>query len=366
MGELPLYDLTIEMDDETGCEFVSLVDNPAIQINWQSFSNNLKQEFKVLNEDKRIIAGFAMVADMPIYRRDESGEYNVRFTADTITKIVEKFFKNSKTHAANIMHTELMAEDTFIVESFQIDSERGIVTPKGFAEQPNGSWFVSMKVNNNEVWNQVKEGEFNGFSIEGIFEHKRVNNNNMNKQEETFFNKIKNLFAESNGEEVIESTEEVVEVIEPTKEEVSMGEAALSSGTLIKWDGELMAGTMIMVVTEEGDVAAEDGDHELADGSMVIRTEGGIVTEILETEPVDVEEVVEEFAKVVGEKMNSLTTIVNELKESALETEKNFNEFKEQTRKDLETKDARILELSEMEVVAPTQKVTSNKPNWAI
>ena len=56
-------------------------------------------------------------------------------------------------------------------ESFISDKARGIEPMKGFEDAPNGSWFVSMLVENDEVWNKVKEGLINGFSIEGIFNY---------------------------------------------------------------------------------------------------------------------------------------------------------------------------------------------------
>jgi hypothetical protein len=41
-------------------------------------------------------------------------------------------------------------------------------TPDGFEPLPDGSWFLSMKVDNPEVWNRINE--FNGFSVEGFFD----------------------------------------------------------------------------------------------------------------------------------------------------------------------------------------------------
>ena len=67
------------------------------------------------------------------------------------------------------MH-ETAVSGVHIVESFLIDERRGITTPKGFDEMTQGSWFVSMLIENEEVWQQVKEGSFKGFSVEGIFE----------------------------------------------------------------------------------------------------------------------------------------------------------------------------------------------------
>jgi len=111
-----------------------------------------------------------MIANLPIYRRDNSrGEYYVMFKADTIRKIAEKYMKNKFTSNVNMNHAN-QVEDVYVVESFLIDSERGISTPKGYDALPDGSWFVSMKVDNDEVWNNfVKTGTLTGFSVEGTF-----------------------------------------------------------------------------------------------------------------------------------------------------------------------------------------------------
>jgi hypothetical protein len=57
-------------------------------------------------------------------------------------------------------------------ESFISDSSRGILPMKGFEDSPEGSWFGSFKVDNEAVWNDVKEGKFKGFSVEGLFTYK--------------------------------------------------------------------------------------------------------------------------------------------------------------------------------------------------
>jgi hypothetical protein len=56
-------------------------------------------------------------------------------------------------------------------ESFIVDSQRGIRPPMGFEDAPEGSWFGSYKVDNEDVWNNfIKTGEFKGFSVEGVFD----------------------------------------------------------------------------------------------------------------------------------------------------------------------------------------------------
>jgi hypothetical protein len=160
--------LTVDQDetDETRVEKVSFVDSPAIQRGWMAF--NSQQRFKVQSEDRRIVSGALMVAGLPIYRRDDSGEYYVSFTASAIQAIVYKFMKENRTREVNEMH-ETDVDGVFLFESFIIDQSRGIKTPEGFDELPDGSWFGSFKVENDEVWKKIKDGTYTGFSVEGLF-----------------------------------------------------------------------------------------------------------------------------------------------------------------------------------------------------
>jgi hypothetical protein len=179
--ELPLYMLDISDDpnDDAEVQFVALVDRPAIQKNWNAFKN--EQKFQIVSEDKRIISGCAMLADTPIFRSDASfGDYYVAFSKDTIVKIVQKYFKKGYQNNVNLMHDPNQVESgVTMFESFISDKSRGISPMVGFEDAPDGSWFVSMLVENDEVWQQVKEGKINGFSIEGIFNYNVKNKNKM-------------------------------------------------------------------------------------------------------------------------------------------------------------------------------------------
>ena len=160
MEKLPVIYLTIDDDHETGLDAISLVDHPAIERNWMAFN---KQQKFAINEDKQIVSGMAMISDYPIYRKDDDGR-------DSIRKIAYKFMKEGKTNATNLDHTTKV-DGVFMFESFLIDDTKP--TPKGFDKAPNGSWFVSYKVDNPEVWAQVKDGTFKGFSVEGVFSEAR-------------------------------------------------------------------------------------------------------------------------------------------------------------------------------------------------
>ena len=287
--ELPLYELVInDEDDESGVDFISLVDKPAIKRNWIAFAEQQQFSFKS-DQEKRIISGPAMIPNELIYRKDKEGkEYNVVFSEETIQKIVEKYFKSQYTTNFNLQHKKsLLAQGVYLIESFVIDNERGINAPKGFEDLPNGSWFISCKVDNDEIWNDfIKEGVFKGFSVEGFFQEKQVKETKseelellemLNRLQQDKYNIITNMSEAKNLLDKLKSMfqEETIE------EKVTMQEAKLADGiTIIKWDGELKEGTLVSVVSEEGEIPAPTGDHELQDGRKITIEEGGMVSAI--------------------------------------------------------------------------------------
>lgn len=171
--ELPVYELLINEDvnDDAEVNFVSLVDRPAIQKNYNAFKD--KVNLQIASEDRRIISGPIMLANTPIYRNDaHHGEYYVVFSKDTIYKIVQKYFKKGFQNNVNLDHSQdLVQEDVYMFETFITDAERGILPMKGFEDAPDGSWFGSMYVGNDYTWGEVKSGKYKGFSVEGIFEY---------------------------------------------------------------------------------------------------------------------------------------------------------------------------------------------------
>ena len=174
--ELPIYELMIsdDLQDDAEVSFIALVDRPAIQKNWNAFKENVK--FQIISEDKRIISGPVMLADSPIYRNDATnGEYYVVFSKDTIFKIAQKFFKKGYQANVNLMHdSEQQVNGVTMFESFISDKDRGIQAMRGFEDAPDGSWFGSFKVEDDSVWQMIKEGKVKGFSVEGIFEYAKA------------------------------------------------------------------------------------------------------------------------------------------------------------------------------------------------
>ena len=134
-----------------------------------------KFAFAITSDEKKIVSGPLMVAGMPIYRNDANGEYYVQFSAQSIYTIVKKFFKEGNTSNVNEMHNpRMIADGVYMFESFLIDKTR-MSNPKGFEDLPDGSWFGSYKVDNEDIWSKIKSGEFKGFSVEGDFIPKEMN-----------------------------------------------------------------------------------------------------------------------------------------------------------------------------------------------
>jgi hypothetical protein len=262
--DLPFIEFKLS-DDVEGLQAIAFVDAPAIGLNYQAFAPH---KFEVINEEKRIVMGAAMIPDLPIYRRDERGEYYAIFRKETIKALVQKLFKENKHNNFNEQHNAFKILDgVYIYQSFITDQELGILAPKGFENVADGTWFIAAKVENDEAWSKVKEdGILKGFSVEGVFDLEPYKFKKMNKLNlDSVISTLKSVFADAETEVVAE--------------EKTFGEAALVDGTIVKWEGELMEGTALTVVLPEGEVAAPDGIHEVSDGT-IIETAGGLVVNI--------------------------------------------------------------------------------------
>ena len=150
-----------------------------------------------IQEDEQIITGALMLADKPIYRNDENGEYYVVFGKDTIKKIAQKFFTKGYQSNVNLMHDSGQRLDGLTMfESWITDEKRGVKAMKGFEDVPEGSWFGSFKVNNPDVWQMVKEGKVKGFSVEGLFQMKPTEKQDINKVAENMWSQIQDILSQ--------------------------------------------------------------------------------------------------------------------------------------------------------------------------
>lgn len=175
MAKLPVYRLTVSPDEENGDEiFTALVDDPAIESDFMAFNKQEDlYEFKVADQERRIITGAVMIPDKRIYRNDQGKEYEVYFTKEDIELFVRKWSKNNRFNAVNEMHDRSQQpQGVYLIESFITDKQRGINAPNALNDKyPDGTWFQSYYVENERVWQDVKLGKFKAFSIESMFKY---------------------------------------------------------------------------------------------------------------------------------------------------------------------------------------------------
>jgi len=374
MLKFPIYKLRISEDDEnTGVEFVALVDSPAIEKNFMAF-DEAKELFQVKDKEQRIVSGALMVANLPIYRRDEQhGEYYVVFDKETISQIVHKFFKRKNTTNINLMHDpNRKVEDIYMFESFIIDRAKGVNPPIGFEKLADGSWFGSFKVNNDQVWEQIKGGEFKGFSVEGVFEHEYVN-----ESDDHLIEAVRKVLLNSEQPNVIyikpnqmkvDLTEQIKSKIEAIKalfnEEVKFTDAKLADGTIVSYEGDtLVAGVKIFVVDETGKNPAPDGTHELADGTLVETKDGVVLNVTAKVQDSEVETVAE-VAPVQNAEVEELKklnqTLASDVVELKASNEKQVAEFKSELAK-LSDSNKQLFALVQ-ELVSIPEATPINKP----
>lgn len=159
--KLPIYNIVL--DETQGLTCMSLVQSPAVESDFLAFSKEEKIKFSV-DEEQHIVLGCALRADYPIYRIIRGEECEVVFGKEVIKQLVEKFFKDGLIKVVNTEHT-LDVDGVYLVYSFLKDSSKGL-SPDGFDDVSDGSWFVGYKIENPVVWEKVKSGEFKGFSVE--------------------------------------------------------------------------------------------------------------------------------------------------------------------------------------------------------
>lgn len=208
MNRLPVWEITVQ--DNEFLE-IALVDFPAIEENFLKF--NKEEVVLLFDSDKMIVSGLVMIPDKHIYRNDSLGERYVFYTADTVAKSAQLFLKNGMKF--NVSHTdEIVPLD--VIESYLTKASNEF-------NAPVGSWVITAKVNDAKLWENIKAGQFNGFSFQALFTNeltKFSNNKNkeMGKLKERVLDAINSVVFPT--EEVEEVIEEVVEMAEEAVEEV--------------------------------------------------------------------------------------------------------------------------------------------------
>ena len=262
---IPCYRATVDGDD-TGMVVVSLVDAPAVEVDFLAFDKQQPLQFNIQDEEQRMVLGVVMRPNYPMYRRDESGwEYFVEYAPETIHKMAERFFATMNVNSVDTDHSFELVDGVTLVQAFFKNVEKGI-NPAGFEDLPDDTLFFQYHITNDEIWGGVKAGTWKGFSLAGSFNivpiqmqiNKKSNTVTMSK-----LNAIRTLLQKA----------------------LMAFERISTDKALIEFDGEeIEVGIAVHGVDEEGNpFNLEDGEYKAEDGTVYVIADGK-VEEIREPE----------------------------------------------------------------------------------
>ena len=199
-----IIELVIDENEELfGIEAISVVENPAIEEDFIALKNQDQIRLAEVSKEKRILMGAALIPDKPIYRKSDDNEFYIYFSKDTVAKASQMFLQAGNQGQATMEHATEKLEGMTVVESWIIEDEVHDKSRKYGLDMPVGTWMVSIKCDNDEVWAKVKEQKIRGFSIEGYFAD-RLSNRPLDKQvdqlteEDKLLNEILDVLQESN------------------------------------------------------------------------------------------------------------------------------------------------------------------------
>jgi len=188
-----------EKEDLSGVEAISVVEFPAIEENFIALNQQL--QLAKVDDEKRILMGAALIPNKNIYRRNGEDEYYIFFSDATVKKASELFLMNSNQNNATLEHQKKI-NDLSVVESWIVEDTEMDKSKKYGLNAPVGTWMVSMKVNNDTIWNDfVKTGKVKGFSIEGYFADKLEMSLQLEKEQE-LIQKIKDIILKDQKKKV--------------------------------------------------------------------------------------------------------------------------------------------------------------------
>lgn len=282
MGKLKNYRVKPSTSDIYA---VSLVEEEAVESGFIALSKQKQpMDFKIHNEEKRMLYGVALRADFPIYRCYGEEEFYLTFDANAIERLVNKFMSNYGQKSFTIDHME-PAEGIVITESWLVkDTENDKSNALGLENVSEGSWIIGCKINNDEIWQSIKEGRWHGFSIESWIDMEEIEefkNQKINKENKKIdmavkkskfaemIDKIKEIISdavtEADGQDT-EVQEEVVDKAADAVEEVVNNEETGTTEEVVeaaedKTPTEEIVNDVVDTVQEETETTEEAADN---------------------------------------------------------------------------------------------------------
>ena len=272
---IPVYRVLVD-DERDGMVRVSLVDDPAVMSDFVAFGRQEPQRFAVENEDKRLAFGVVARADFPIFRNDPvNGDHYVIFPADTIREMAQKYLTEGRADRVDIMHDGDDVGGVHLVQWFLKDSAKG-VAPAGFDDIADGSLFAEYHVEDDAIWQQIKDGTFKGFSMEVFY--------TLTPEGDT--QAVEEAVADLDGmfERIIaaltpKSNMNKKNLLRKLRQMVAEFASVTTDKGILAWDGDedLKAGDRVWIEDADGErTEAADGDYTTADGKVIVVADGAV------------------------------------------------------------------------------------------
>ena len=344
--------------ENTGFYGISLVGDPAMESVFLALKNQEKIEFKTADQEKRIVCGAVLIPDKLIYRNQDGREFNIVFDAQTIREASHEFFRQGYQNNSTLEHdTDRTIEGVTVVESWIKEDEVHDKSVMLGMNEPVGTLFASMKIDNDEIWNDyIKTGKVKGFSIDGFFGMEKINlNSNINMSEKSLKETVVELFKEGFASLGLSKKEET---------EVKLGTMKSTDGTLeVVFDGEMaVLGGEIWVMTPDGQKEPlPDGEYQMESDQIWVIANGKLAEfkdKPSDDTPNDQSTMSAEQQTVKSEKVTSEVVYnlsKNDFNAFALEVAKQIEASEKRMKAEFQTEFTKVLE-------SQVTQLTKNKP----
>lgn len=321
--KLRCYDVTLDSEVYA----IGLVDLPAIESNFIYLSEQKPLQVCLESNEKHLVVGAVLLPDKPIYRDQDGEQFYIQFGAETIEKLAHNFLSSGYVWNFTKQHDEATEGKVQVVESWIKTSDNDKSVELGL-DVPKGSWLMAAHISDEEMWQDIKDGKMNGFSVEAIVDLKEINKlieTDMTKEikqeaieiSDNFWDRLRSIISDALGKP--EKSQEVEETVGEIVDEME------------KEGGSKEEEPKVVEQAEEVPVEEEVKPEEIAD---------------------EVEQVIEEVSETPAEEVSNLQAVIDELNAKIAEKDAEIEELKKQNQK-----------LSKQPSTKPVVKMAENKQN---
>lgn len=348
-NKLKKYELKID-EENKGVFAISLVDEPAIESDFIFYSKEKEEQIIFAKDNgEMIVTGPVLIPEKEILRKNKMGEYyNVFMSKETVKENAVNFFKNYFNKNVTLQHeVELEKEKAVYFESWIVnDSNSDKSKVLGFKNVVDGTWFVSLKIFDENLWNEItKEGSnFKGFSIEGLYSKEEIKQSLIKKNNDmSLIDKLKALLFEAENEKTEVKQEEVkkeeTKVVEEPKTEVKQAEVIeefpIAEKKILIYDDN--------TVTYEDGSAVEDGEYQHSENpNMVLVVKSGKKEMVVDTSTFSI-------VKKLNDELNTVKAELSALKTSKEATDVELAKVKNELETTSFAKATKTIEASKVE-----------------